>query len=346
MRSPLESNRRARVPHPQSAIPSRSRRDFLRAAGAAAAVVALPSGATARLGRLEKTIRIGLISDLHQDLMHDGEERMDTFVRAMKTFEADAVMQLGDFAYPAAKNRSVIDPFNGATGNALHVIGNHDTDSGHTKQQCLDVWGMSGRYYARDVRGLRVLALDGNEPGSPTHRGGYVAYVGEKQREWLVAELQRHDGPFLIASHQPLAGAWTVANGEEMQTLLSRFADKIALVVNGHTHIDQLLRVGKVNFLHVNSASYFWVGGDYKHESYAKELHAEHPWIGHTCPYRDPVFSALAFDPLSGTITIEGRTSVWVGPSPAELGVDHDKLIHGEEIAPRTRTRRIERARG
>ncbi len=118
------------------------------------------------------------------------------------------------------------------------------------------------------------------------------------------------------------------------------------MCINGHDHIDLLQRVGGVCYLHVNSASYQWVGGDHKHESYSKEIHADHPWIGHTCPYRDSVFAGLTFDPETGTIAIEGQASTWVGPSPAELGVDaHDTLVNGEEIAPRIRSRHIEKVR-
>jgi len=309
-------------------------------------VLALPEGVTARVRRLDGAVRIGLISDLHHDLMHDGEARMNAFLERMASFEAHGLIQLGDFAYPNAGNRSVIAPFSEASAASLHVIGNHDMDAGHTRQQCLDVWGMSGPYYARDVHGLRILVLDANDPDSPGHQGGYPAYVGPTQVEWLASQLDEHEGPFLVASHQPLAGAWTVDNGKELQALLSHHADKVALCVNGHTHLDRILRVGKVNYLHVNSASYQWVGASYEHESYSTEIHDAHPWIGHTCPYRDPVFSALTFEPASGTITIEGCESAWVGPSPAELGVElRPSLIHGEHVAPRTRSRRIERVR-
>jgi len=323
-----------------------SRRTFLRASGTAGLLLALPTAAAARLRERDERIRIGLVADLHQDLVPDGEARITAFAKRMAELGADAVLQLGDFAYPAERNRAVIERFNGAAKVPLHVIGNHDLDAGHTREECREVWGTSGRFYARDVRGLRVLVLDGNDAGSPVHRGGYPAWVGPEQREWLAGELEAHPGPFLVASHQPLAGAWPVDEAEAVRALLTRFAERIALVVNGHSHVDQLLRVGGVNYLHVNSASYYWVGGAYEHESFSTEVHTKYPWLGHTCPYRDPVFSALAFEPSSGTVTVEGRESAWVGPSPAELGVEApEDLIHGEEIAPRSRSRRIERVR-
>ncbi|MDE0895870.1 MAG: metallophosphoesterase family protein [Planctomycetota bacterium] len=321
-----------------------TRRDFLAAAGAAVTTVTLSSGAVPIFRNLKGPIRFGLITDLHQDLMHDGESRLDAFLAWSESVDTDCIMQLGDFAYPKEGNRAVIDKFNKAKG--LHVIGNHDMDAGHTNEQCVNVWGMSHRYYAHDVKGLRVLVLDGNDKGSPTHKGGYAAYVGKEQQEWLQEQLTGHDGPFLIASHQSLSGPWAVDNAIEIQAILSKHADKIAMCINGHDHIDLLQRVGGVCYLHVNSASYQWVGGAHKHNSYPAEIHADHPWIGHTCPYRDSVFAGLTFDPESGTITIEGRTSTWVGPSPAELGVDtHADLANGEEIAPRIRSRHIEKVR-
>ena len=226
--------------------------------------------------------------------------------------------------------------------SGLHVIGNHDTDSGHTKQQCLDVWGMPKRYYTQSIEGLQLLVLDGNDSGSPTHKGGYVSYVGKEQIEWLKDQLATLTGPIMVVCHQPLAGAWAVNNADEIQTILATAAEKIVLVINGHSHIDDVLRVKDVTYMHVNSASYQWVGGSYRHDSYPKEIHDKYPWISYTCPYRDSVFATLTFDPQSLTIGVEGRHSEWMGKSPAELGVDLDpKLTHGEEISPVIRSRQL-----
>jgi len=96
--------------------------------------------------------------------------------------------------------------------------------------------------------------------------------------------------------------------------------------------------------MHVNSASYQWVGGSFLHDSYSKEIHAKHRWISYTCPYRDPLFATLTVDPESLTIRVEGQKSEWVGPSPAELGADQDPtLTDGEQIAPRIRDRQVKR---
>ena len=163
---------------------------------------------------------------------------------------------------------------------------------------------------------------------------------------WLKGQLETLDGPIIVVSHQPLAGAFPIDNADELQAILGDAADKVILAINGHSHIDQVIRVKNVTYMHVNSASYQWVGGNYTHESYAQEIHKQHPWISHTCPYRDPLFALLRVDPAHATIHVEGVASRWVGKSPAELGVNKDPgLTNGEEVAPRIRDRTFVRVR-
>ena len=317
-----------------------SRRTFLNTATAASLTLALPRMSAAAVGSLERPVRIGVIADLHHDVMHDGDDRLDAFLKDMSATRPDAILQLGDFAYPSEDNSGLISRFNEAHTRSLHVIGNHDTDAGFTKDNCIERWGMPGRYYARDIEGIKLLVLDGNDAGSPTYTGGYASYVGAEQVEWLKEQLETLDGPIIVASHQPLAGAYAVDNAEELQAVLGDAASKVILVINGHSHIDEVVRVRNVTYMHVNSASYKWVGGDHRHESYSEEIHGEHPWISYTCPYRDSLFTTLSVDPGSLTIRVKGASSSWVGKSPAELGIDmHPNLISGEQISPRIRDR-------
>lgn len=323
---------------------SLTRRGFVTAAAATSFAIALPRPSRASLRRLGNPVRIGAIADLHHDVMHDGLARTQAFVESMKKAKPDAIIQLGDFAYPNSKNSDVITLFNHAHDKSLHVIGNHDTDSGHTQQQCLDIWGMPNRYYVQDINGLKLIVLDGNDSGSPEHKGGYKSYIGPEQSQWLKEQLEKLEGPIIVVSHQPLAGSSAIDNAPEIQAILANAADKVILAINGHSHIDDILRVNDVTYMHLNSASYQWVGGNYQHESYPKEVHAAYPWISYTCPYRDPLFTTLTVDPNTWAIQVEGRQSEWVGKSPASLGVDlGPSLTNGEEVAARIRSRMIER---
>lgn len=318
------------------------RRAFIGNMFIAGVALHIPLKTLALFHETARTTKVGIITDLHQDVIHNGQERLEAFLKHMKKAKPDAIMQMGDFAYPGDKNKTVIDLFNNAHQQRMHVIGNHDTDSNYTKQQCLDYWGMPGRYYTKEVNGITFIILDGNDKGSPTHKGGYPAFVNDEQFAWLEQQLQKATQPVVIVSHQPLAGAMAVDNADKIQELLAQHANKVLIAINGHTHIDCLLTIKKVNYVHINSASYFWVGGNFKHNSYSESIHEKYPWISSTCPYKESLFCMLSIDPLKGMISIEGRKSEWVGPSPAEINFsDKQPLTPGKEIVPWISSRRI-----
>jgi len=277
---------------------------------------------SAALPKLKKKVKLGLIADLHQDVMHDAPKRLAVFLDAMKMAKPDGVIQMGDFAIPKKENTHVIDAFNKSHPVSLHVIGNHDTDHGFSKQQCLDAWGMEATYYSKVVKGIRLVVLDGNEKGSPTHKGGYVSYIGKKQSTWLNQVLTDSKEPIIVISHQPLAGAGAVDNAKEIQQILTKSADKVMLSICGHMHINHLVEIEGIPYLNINSASYLWVGGKYKHPSYSEEVHKKHPYIDHTCPYKDALYTTLTIDPDQNAILIEERKTEWVGKSPKDLGMD------------------------
>jgi len=319
-----------------------SRRVFLRNTSAITTSILLPRSVMASLGRLNSPIKLGMIADLHQDVMHDGPERLKAFLDAMKKEKPDALIQLGDFAYPTKKNDPVTKAFATAHAKTLHVLGNHEIDGGHSFDEVAKLWGMKGRYYTEHINGLDLIVLDGNEKPK-NHKGGYPAHIGETQLTWLAKQLKTLPGPILIICHQPLAGPSAIDNAQEVQALLDASADKVLLAVNGHTHIDHVARAGKISYLHVNSASYKWVGGSYRNKSYAPEVHAKFRWVEYTCPYRDSLFTTLTVDPANARITVQGRDSKWVGKSPAELGIaNKPNLTDGKEIVPRIRSRMIQ----
>jgi Icc protein len=318
-----------------------SRRDFFGTTAAVATSIILPQRVMACLERVKKPIKLGMIADLHQDVMHDGPARLQAFLDAMKEENPDALIQLGDFAYPTKKNEVVSKAFEKAHPKTLHVLGNHEIDDGHSFDEVAKLWGMKGRYYTEHVNGLDLVVLDGNEKPE-NHQGGYPAHIGEEQLEWLAKQLKTLQGPILVICHQPLAGPSCIDNAEEVQALLNSAADKVLLAVNGHTHIDHVARVGKISYLHVNSASYKWVGGSYRNKSYPAEVHSKFQWVEYTCPYRDSLFTTLTIDPASGRIDVQGRESQWVGKSPSQLGIaDKPDLTDGKEICPKIRSRQL-----
>lgn len=311
-----------------------SRRHFVKTVLVTGVALQIPGYTLSMFSQGAKTTKIGIITDLHHDVIHNGLERLKVFVDHMKSVKPDALLQMGDLAYPDVKNKAVIDLFNNAHPVRMHVIGNHDTDGGHTKEQCIEYWGMPARYYTNDVNGIRFIILDGNEKG-PAYKSGYPSNINQVQADWLEAQLQMADKPVVVISHQPLAGALEVDNARQIQGLLSRYSKRILIAINGHTHIDSQYFIDGFHYMHINSASYFWMGGKFKHNSYGTQIHKEHPYICYTCPYKDALYTTLTVHPSSGIITIEGCRSEWVGPSPEELNYfNKDAMALPTEIVP------------
>lgn len=302
------------------------RRDVLKTLAFTTAGLPLSSRAISEIQKLPRTINLGLISDPHIGFVDGAETRLTAFLEAMNKQKPNALIQLGDFAYPNSKCSPSIDAFNKAHEHVFHTIGNHDIkDHGLTREDCKKLWGIPAPYYDQVLDGLHLIVLDGNEEGSPTHNGGYPSYIGKKQQSWLTERLQKSSHPVLIISHQPLAGEAAVDNAREMQTLLNKFSDKIILCINGHSHLDQHLTIEGISYLHINSASYFWLGGKVR-----------------LAEYKDPLFATLSIDPNKGEITINGVISTWKNGTPEDVSYFQNKKAGLKEIVtPRISDRTI-----
>jgi hypothetical protein len=296
------------------------RRSFIKSTVLTSFSLALPPSILKLWAGQTENLRLGLITDLHRDIIYDADLRLQTFLEEVHRTEVHAKIQLGDFAIPKPANASFIAAFNQGNIPAYHVLGNHDLDEGHSKEQAIQAFGMPSAYYAKVIQGVRILVLDGNDPGSPTAKGGYASYIGKEQQDWLNQQLENSKEPVIVISHQPIAGIYTIDNSVEIQNLLSTHASKIILAVNGHAHVDQFLKVGGVSYLHLNSASYYWVGEKHRHLSMDANTHANYPSLSLTCPYAAVLFGVLTLDRKTKKLSLTGRKSSWIGPSPMELG--------------------------
>lgn len=144
---------------------SKTRRTVLKTIGATCAAFSLPAQLFAGRRTSNKPIRLGVIADLHGVLAVDAELRLDAFLDAMANKHCDALIQLGDFAFPNEKHQSFADKFNAAHDNTIHVIGNHEFDFGLTRADCQKAWDIESAWYRRDLEDVRLLVLDGNEKG-------------------------------------------------------------------------------------------------------------------------------------------------------------------------------------
>jgi len=113
---------------------------------------------------------------------------------------------------------------------------------------------------------------------------------------------------------------------------------KVFACFNGHHHIDGCRRINGIDYIHINSMSYFWMGSKYQHVRYSDEIDKAYPYIKYTAPYRAPLFALVTLE-ADGAFRIEGTRSQWVGPSPSDLGYP---VKAGSGITPGIADRRVE----
>lgn len=302
-----------------------SRRTHLTCLATATTSLAFPQWAFGESGNKTEPIKLGIIADTHIGFVDDATHRFDLFMKDMAKQKPDGMIQLGDFAYPNGKHQAIVDTFNAGAKVTIHAIGNHDLDHSHTRKDCINSWGIPASYYTRNVKWLKIVVLDGNDKGSPTHatHGGYPSYIGNDQTSWLEKQLKIAESPVLIVSHQPLAGRSAVDNAKEIQAILSKHKGKIFLCINGHSHVDQKIEINGVTYLHINSASYFWLGGKAR-----------------LAKYTDPLYAIMTLDPNSKMIEIQGVESSWLNKNPKDLNYFTGKNADAQNIVvPKIRNR-------
>ena len=195
----------------------------------------------------ESPLRFGLNADPHLlgRRSPGNEAKFKQFVDQMQEFQPAFAIELGDFGCQVAEGQTTREMHDGQL-SALrhhvgvfaelncpryHVMGNHDVGwlkggdekitpddligRGHagediTKQEFLDVTGMSHRFYSFDVRGVHFIVLDGNNPPDVSARRGKDGVVGAywidtAQQEWLAEDLARHRSrPKIVFCHEEL----------------------------------------------------------------------------------------------------------------------------------------------
>lgn len=102
---------------------------------------------------------------------------------------------------PHDRNAGFLAAWNAFGGERIHVLGNHDTDGGYKRDQTVEWWGSPGRHYSRDVEGLHLVTIDGNDPdGKP----GYACSIADDQIAWLERDLAATTRPTVVLGHQPI----------------------------------------------------------------------------------------------------------------------------------------------
>ncbi|WP_242202153.1 metallophosphoesterase family protein [Aestuariivivens insulae] len=300
-----------------------NRRTFIKSTSLAGVAFTLPIDVFS-LDSKRKPIEFGLIADVHKDIMHDADYRLQDFITAASKKDLDFILQLGDFCRPYDYNKPFLNIWNSYKGDKYHVLGNHDTDGGFTRAQTKAYWGMPKNYYAFDKKGVHFIVLDGNDP-NPKPWSGYNRYIGEAQKQWLIDDLKQTDKPTIIFSHQTLElESDGVANMKEIRQIIENANKeagfkKVMCCISGHTHTDYMTQINGVYYVQINSASYRWVGNKYKTVRYSKDIDKAYGWIKYTIPYKEPLYTFIKIK--KGSIVIAPKKTTFVGPGPKEMGL-------------------------
>lgn len=306
-----------------------SRREFVRrVASTTAAWTVLGSAGAA--GTSDRRVRFGLIADIHPDVLPDGLERVQAFVKAMTSARVDFVLQLGDFVWPKPSNQRFLDAWNQFPGPKFHVLGNHDMDDGYTSDKTVAFVKMPARYYTFPAGPALGIVLDGNEPGGV--RSGYKRFMGQTQLKWLEMELAQTTRPCFVFIHQPFDCDHDDAleNAAEVRTVLEN-AEKtrpgtVLAVFSGHFHLDYARVVKGVRYFEINSAAYWWLANQAaRREVYPPEVHQAFRWASAVAPYQDPLWAMVTMDLDRGELLIEGKRTEWLGPDPWTRGEITDR---------------------
>ena len=271
-------------------------------------------------------LRFGICADLHQDVMHDGPERLQAFINDMNDKKVDFIIQMGDFCRPYDYNKIILDIWKQFKGPDFHVIGNHDTDGGFTRDQVVEYWGAKAKYYSFDLKGYHFIVLDGNE-GEPTPARKYPSTFSKTQLLWLEKDLDNTRLPVMVFVHQGLDNDAGVENGMKVRYILEQAnkknrAGKVHLVFSGHHHCDYYNNINGIHYIQINSMSYHFMGKKYMRSSYSEDILLKHPKLLETTPYKDPLWATVSVQ-QDGSVTLTGKKSVFVGPAPRERGEDY-----------------------
>jgi 3',5'-cyclic AMP phosphodiesterase CpdA len=307
-----------------------SRREFVTTAMGGAAV--LPTACGSRTELL-----FGLIADLHHNFMPHAELRLQAFLEEASRRRPDFVIQLGDFFHGYSQQltdqqKTYLEMWNSAPFTRHNVLGNHEMDS-CPKQFAMGLLEMPKPYYSFDLKGFHFVILDCMHVLTD---GRYVDYdsgnyhrfeeanknwVDPDQLAWLKSDLKHTNLPTVVFTHPSLQPYWEKDSAITAGSVRNTLADanreagrqKVVACLSGHEHIDFYALSRDINYVIVNSASYYSVGNN-----------------GELTKYRDPLFTFVTLDARSKTLRIEGRHSEFIPPTPAQLGQPNAKYLSAD----------------
>lgn len=282
-------------------------------------------------------IKFAVLSDIHNDIMHDGEKRLKVFLEAAAKNKVDFIIELGDFCHAKPSNSSFLNVWNQYPGDKYHTLGNHDMDV-CSKEEYISFVGMQNRYYSFDKGDFHFIVLDPNNlfvDGKyiPYKKGNFYVdlskreHLDPEQIEWLKKDLASTSKRCILFSHECFEN--TVQNRELVRGILEAENErcgfkKVVVAFSGHDHTDYTKEINGITYIQINSASNQWVGEEYAcPERFSKEIDKEKPYLKYTVPYTDALYAIVTLD--SNSLKMKGRKSTFIAPTPTDIGIPENR---------------------
>lgn len=260
-----------------------SRRTFIQAltaGGAAWAVGFRPARGLAK-GPAGESLKLVFFTDVHARLEWETPRALEMAARAINKEKADLLIGGGDFitegfdatAEMMEPRWRLVEEFIGSLDGPLYpAIGNHDlvavapadgsAPSADPRARFRQAFGRTSTRSSFDAGGRHFFLLDAIEIPGLEHP--YRGYVDEAQQAWIRDELQAvaPETPIVLVTHMPLLTPFyqateggtaaapenrVIVNSHEVLSLFEEHS--LALVLQGHLHVEEHLRRRGVTFL-------------------------------------------------------------------------------------------------
>jgi 3',5'-cyclic AMP phosphodiesterase CpdA len=261
--------------------PKITRRAFLGLASAGCAALTLgPMGCAMQRSRKSK-LRILFYTDVHAIAEREAPIAMQRAVGVINDQNADLIFNGGDLIHQgyqlseqAAQGRWDIymDMHEAIKGEIFSTLGNHDLVAVRPKDGSppnqdpkvvfLDRLGLERSYYSFDALGYHFVVLDSVQ--TKTKGKVYKGWIDDEQVYWLKEDVAMLSPlmPIVIVTHIPLLTNFylategttqptpnTVVIGNNVEILKVFEGYNLRLVLQGHTHVDELIRWRGVSFI-------------------------------------------------------------------------------------------------
>lgn len=238
-------------------------------------------------------LRILFFTDLHAMRGREAPEGMEWAADLVNRTPCDLIIGGGDFVHggftsTAEKMKPRVELcrefLERLEKPVFPVIGNHDLvgaqpadgtePASDPRRVFRELFGLDRTYYHFDHGGYRIFVLDSIEPLDPEER--YRGHISPEQIDWLKSELEQTpvDKPLILATHIPfrtlfmqvrespiaaLPPRLVVQNANEILEIFA--GHRLALILQGHLHVNEQLNWGDTHFIMGGAVSGAWWQG-------------------------------------------------------------------------------------